>query len=105
MPVLTPAMATQSEIISLPSGGTVVLVLASVLKDTSSDEYYRNIFRLDGDHKVVWRVHGDFDTERSGRYTKLWFDGFSLTSSRWDGGRYQINIETGRSEPAWLERL
>jgi hypothetical protein len=56
-------------------------------------ECARNIFLIDDGDNVIWQVRSDFD-----------FTDGRLQGYRWDGGMYDIDLNTGKAEPGLLLR-
>ncbi|WJY13388.1 hypothetical protein PCO82_12400 [Pectobacteriaceae bacterium CE90] len=65
-------------------------------------ECSQNIYFLDKDGRVIWRVSSDFDNEGNPFTGVTLIDGNSIEAYRWDGGCYSINKETGFATPKIL---
>lgn len=89
--------------IDLPTGGAIVL-LDRLGKggDYSKDDLARNIFRVDADGHIEWRVRSKFDNEGN-PFTRIHLEN-GLIAYRWDGGSYSIDLKSGEATPLALER-
>lgn len=89
--------------IDLPNGGAIVL-LDRLGKGAqfSKDELARNVFRIDAAGHVAWQVRSQFDAEGN-PFTRLHYAN-GVTAYRWDGGSYNIDLDTGAATPLVLER-
>ncbi|MFP0197884.1 MULTISPECIES: hypothetical protein [Pseudomonas] len=61
-------------------------------------ECSRNIYLIDEAGRRVWQVFSDFDAH-AGPFTNIILNERGLKGYRWDGGMYEIDIETGRAVP------
>jgi len=61
-------------------------------------ECARNIYLMGEVGRRVWQVFSDFDAH-AGPFTNIIFNEGILKSYRWDGGMYEIDVETGRAVP------
>ncbi|MDD0968533.1 MULTISPECIES: hypothetical protein [Pseudomonas] len=68
-----------------------------------SIECARNIYLLDEAGQVVWQVVSDFDTD-GGAFTNIILSDGRIQAYRWDGGMYDIDVETGKAVPGLLVR-
>ena len=87
--------------IDLPGNGKIVLVDWERLRDEPSQQ--RNVFRLDERGEIVWQV-GDYKP-MPGRstFTNIYFDEHgNLLGYNFDGGEYEIDVETGAVGPSRL---
>ena len=94
----------QSEIkqqVSLANGERVVLL--DRLGKYPKEEAARNVYRLNKDGDVLWRVRSQFDNEGN-PFTRISNEQGKLTAYRWDGGTYGIDKETGNATPLQLDR-
>jgi hypothetical protein len=82
------------------SGGIKILLFDSLgkYKYLDSDCRARNIYALDSNDQIVWRVFSDFDSDGD-PFINVRFKSGRLTAYRWDGGEYLIDITTGKAEP------
>ncbi|MDF7670063.1 hypothetical protein PT276_02390 [Orbaceae bacterium ESL0721] len=62
----------------------------------------RNIFKIDSEGKVIWQVFSNSDTKRDGSFQGIKMDGNNLKAYRWNGGQYDIDLETGFATPEIL---
>ncbi|MFJ4145285.1 hypothetical protein [Pseudomonas sp. NPDC089734] len=58
----------------------------------------KNIFLIDGNGSVIWQVSSDFDSD-GGPYTNIFYSDGRLQGYRWDGGIYDIDLESGVAVP------
>lgn len=80
----------------LGDGGRIVLADSDSLpKETRQ----RNVFRVDSRWQTTWQVT-DYDPMPISRFTNVYFtaDG-SLRGYNFDGGEYNIDLETGKCTP------
>lgn len=90
--------------LDLPSGDAII-VLDRLGKSGqySREDMARNVLLITADARIVWRVRSQFDSEGN-PFTRLHREGGKLTAYRWDGGSYEIDIDTGFATPSVLER-
>ena len=88
--------------INLHSGVMVVLLDRLAKEDVYGYlECAKNIFLTDSAGNVIWQVHTDFDSN-SGSFTNIVVDGTGIKGYRWDGGSYEINLDSGKGTPELL---
>lgn len=61
----------------------------------------RNVFLVLSDTKIVWQISTDFDSD-GGSFTNILLQSDTAKAFRWDGGIYDIDLETGRAIPTQL---
>jgi len=89
--------------VDLPNGGAIVLLDRLGKGDQySKEELARNVFRIDAEGQVEWRVRSQFDAEGN-PFTRLHYAN-GVTAYRWDGGSYSIDLDSGAATPLVLER-
>jgi hypothetical protein len=90
--------------INLPGGFSLVL-LDRLAKESiyGQLECARNIFLVDAASEIVWQIQTDFDAD-SGSFTNIFLDENGFKGYRWDGGIYEINLQSGKAAPALLIR-
>ncbi|WP_283190196.1 hypothetical protein [Pseudomonas sp. PMCC200344] len=66
-------------------------------------ECARNIYLIDDGDNVIWQVRSGFDSD-GGAFTNITFTDGRLQGYRWDGGMYDIDLNTGKAEPGLLLR-
>lgn len=79
------------------------LILLDRLGNYPVEERARNIYLLDKDGNVLWRIHSRFDDEGH-PFTRLHDEHGVITAYRWDGGMYGIDLTTGAATPLHLVR-
>lgn len=88
--------------LDLQHGFSLVLLDRLAKEDVyGSLECARNIFLVDSSAKIVWQIRTDFDAN-GGAFTNIFADEDGVKGYRWDGGTYEINLESGRGVPAVL---
>lgn len=71
----------------------------------SDEEAARNVYKLDFSGNIIWQVSSKSD-ERGAPFTGIRIDeDGKLMAYRWDGGLYEIDIETGFATPKILMRF
>lgn len=80
--------------------GFNVVLLDRLAKENiyGSLECARNIFLVDRSKKIVWQIQTDFDAN-GGSFTNIFADEDGVKGYRWDGGTYEINLESGKGVP------
>ena len=90
--------------LNLRDGTRIVLLYRAEKKDRYSlQELNRNVFRLGGNDQIIWQIKSDFDA-KGGRFTGIEYREGKVTAYRWDGYRYEIDLETGNARPLRLEK-
>lgn len=93
-----------SKRINLSNGVSIIMVdRLGKEKNFSSLECAKNIFAIDQEFNVIWQIYTDFDSS-SGPFTNIFLDGDILKGYRWDGGIYNIDLNSGIGTPASLAR-
>ena len=62
----------------------------------------RNVFKIDNEGNVIWQIFSNSDLEQDVSFQGIRMDGNRLKGYRWNGGQYDINIETGFATPEIL---
>lgn len=93
-----------SKRIDMKAGASIIL-LDRLAKEPlhGRTECSRNIFLVDLFGKVVWQIESDFDND-GGPFTNIIFNDGVAKGYRWDGGIYEIDLETGRATPLSLAK-
>ncbi|PXZ04760.1 hypothetical protein [Gilliamella apicola] len=66
-------------------------------------EVSRNIFLIKTDGQVIWRIYSKND-KFGDSFTNIYEKDGKFKAYRWDGGQYDIDIETGLATPEILIR-
>jgi hypothetical protein len=90
--------------IELPGGVTLVLQDRLAKENIYGQlECARNIFLMDANSKIVWQIQTDFDSD-GGSFTNIFADDSGIKGYRWDGGVYEIDLESGKGAPLILQK-
>lgn len=89
--------------VELPDGDQIILFDRLGKGDQfSALERARNVYRIDLQGRVKWKIHSQFDADGD-PFTKLRLEN-GLTAYRWDGATYAVDLDTGAAIPLVLER-
>jgi len=72
------------------------LIVLVGFSNTNEDE--QNIYHLDNNGNVIWRVWSSLKLE-GGYFTKIWEENGTLLSSNYDGFIRRIDVATGEATP------
>lgn len=87
------------KVIDLSDGSKVLLLDRLGKKDEyTKEERARNVYRVKADGSIIWQVKSKFDSD-GGPFTNIQYTDGVLAAYRWDGGDYEIDIETGEATP------
>jgi outer membrane protein assembly factor BamB len=90
--------------LSLPNGEHIVLV-DMLTKAGSTSEVNRNVYRLNREGEVLWRIQSDASGEDRQPYTNISFDeSGTLKAYCWNGAEYSVDLETGTIDQGILVR-
>lgn len=64
-------------------------------------EVSRNIFLIDLNGNIIWRIHSKND-KFGDSFTNIYEKDGNFKAYRWDGGQYGIDLETGLATPEIL---
>lgn len=67
------------------------------------EECARNIYLLDDTLQIIWQVRSKFDAD-GGPFTNIVYEKQNLRGYRWDGGKYDIDLDTGEARPLSLTK-
>jgi hypothetical protein len=73
--------------------------------EVAQSDVENNICRVRSDGRVIWRVSGTRPAYARSPFTGITVDETGhLVAYNWDGGKFQINTETGEAKPVHLAR-
>ncbi|MGP2449136.1 hypothetical protein [Pantoea stewartii] len=83
----------------LDDGKKIVVINRLGMQDLYGKvECARNIYYLNGDGEMIWRVFSNYDDEGN-PFTNIRLICNEIEAYRWDGGRYSIDKECGFATP------
>jgi len=85
------------ETISLDSGKKIIRLDYSGEDSLSKEEHNFNVFCIDDDNNVIWRIESD-SPEKRDSFVSIDLEGDKLTADRFFGGEYKVEVSTGIAE-------
>lgn len=80
----------------------VLLDTLNALKSTTREDIERNIYRINMKGNIIWQV-SPYDAFSKSTFTNIYFsDNGKLLAYNFDGGEYEIDLETGKVQPKQL---
>lgn len=90
--------------LNLPNGEHIVLV-NMLAKAGSADEVNRNVYKLNREGEVLWRIESDASGEELQPFTNISFDeNGTLKAYCWNGAEYSVDLESGEINQSTLVR-
>jgi hypothetical protein len=92
--------------IELGDGSAIVLLdMLGAPKTAPQADVEQNIYRIDRQGNIMWRIAAGAPVYPRDPFTGVGFDEKKrLMAYRFDGGQYQIDVETGVARPVQLAR-
>lgn len=89
--------------LEIEGGDRIILLdMLSAPKSSSKEDVQRNIYRIDENGKIIWQLL-PYDAFEISTFTNVYFsEKFELLGYNFDGGEYEIDINTGKVRPKQL---
>ncbi|MFW9880717.1 MAG: hypothetical protein ACFFG0_47230 [Candidatus Thorarchaeota archaeon] len=88
--------------IEIRGGDNIVLLdMSNASKSTKIEEIQRNIYRIDVNGKIIWQI-SPYDAFSNSTFTNIYISNDKLLGYNFDGGEYEINLDTGKVRPKQL---